>query len=62
MKTAQDHKPKKPTKAELESMQKQLEAEQLRQAEFIQKYNALVQEYGYQIIPQISVIAQKVSK
>ncbi len=52
----QDHLPKKPTKAQAEELQKQLmEHEQERQQEFAQKYNALCDEYGYSIIPQMTL-------
>ncbi len=61
MKTAQDHKPKQPTKAELEAYQAQVQAEEAKQKEFIEKYNALCEEYELSIVPQIGVQLQKIS-
>lgn len=62
MKTAQDHLDPKPTKAQTEDLQKQLmEAEEAKQKEFIEKYNALCDEYGCNIVPQIGVQLQKIS-
>lgn len=51
MKQPQDRLPKKPTKAQLEA----LAVEQQRQQEFVDRYNALCDEYGYTIVPQVTV-------
>ncbi len=61
MKTAQDRNPKQATKAELEAFQKQQQEEESKQKEFIEKYNALCDEYSYNIVPQIGVQLQKIS-
>lgn len=45
-----DHKEKKPTRAELDK---------LAEAEFIQKYNALCEEYGMSIIPNLTLNVKK---
>ncbi len=50
-----DHQPKKPSKAEVEKAQALMVEEQKKQKEFIEKYNALCDEYGYSIIPQVTV-------
>ena len=55
MKTAQDHKPKQPTKSQLEIVQARAVEEEAKQKEFIEKYNALCDEYGFIISPQIGV-------
>lgn len=50
-----DHRPKKPTKREIEEAQQLMVAEQQKQKEFIDKYNYLCAEYGYTIVPQVTV-------
>ncbi len=60
--TPQDHLDKKPSKAQAEDLQKQLaEDEAEKQKEFIEKYNALCEEYELSIVPQIGVQLQKIS-
>ncbi len=60
--TPKDHQAKKPTKAQIVEAQTAAELEQKNQAEFIEKYNALVAFYGFTIVPQIGVQLQKVNK
>ncbi len=68
-KTAQDHKPKQPTQAERTAQEVAAVArnaeyqavETAKQKEFIDKYNALCEEYSYNIVPQIGVQLQKIS-
>ena len=50
-----DHRPKKPTKREIEEAQQLMVVEQQKQKEFVEKYNALCDEYGYTIVPQVTV-------
>jgi hypothetical protein len=59
-KQPQDHLDPKPTNADALELQKQLmEHEQQKQNEFVEKYNALCEEYGYTIVPQVTVQLQR---
>jgi hypothetical protein len=50
-----DHLKKKPSKKEIEKAQALMVEEQQKQKDFVEKYNALCDEYGYVISPQITV-------
>ena len=55
MKRLLDHLKRKPSKADIEKAQQAMVEEQKKQAEFVEKYNALCDEYGYTIVPQVTV-------
>jgi hypothetical protein len=55
MKKILDHLKRKPSKADIEKAQQAVVEEQQKQADFVSKYNALCEEYGYSIVPQVTV-------